>query len=188
MQEMMDHFADLTLSVMSRVLDALDVPIDHAQWWEDMAYNAGPLISPKHVRHLMLPGYRRVNDYLRKRGVDVISVDSDGKIDALIPIWLDSGINCMFPNEVAAGNDVFAMRAKYGRDLLLIGGIDKRALAEGKPAIRQELERRLPLVTQGGYIPEIDHSVPHDISFEDYQYYHRTLQEESLRYLREWAA
>jgi len=187
-REMMEYLTELTLSVLHRVLDPLDVPIDHAQWWEDMAYNKGPLISPAHVRRLMLPCYRRVNDYLHQRGIDVINVDSDGNLNELIPLWLEVGINCIMPIEVAAGNDVAALRAKYGRDLLMIGGIDKRALAKGKEAIREELAQRLPVVAQGGYIPEVDHSVPHDISFENYMYYHELLSQECAHYLRQWNA
>jgi len=185
--EMMTRLADLSLSVISRVLGALDVPIDHASWWEDMAYNQGPLIAPKHIRRLMVPNYRRVNDELHRHGIDVIGVDSDGNVDKIIPHWLDAGINCVYPNEVAAGNDVVAMREKYGRDLLLIGGIDKRPLHEGQDAIRQELEKRLPLVARGGYLPAVDHSVPPDISFENYMYYQDLQTQWSARYLGEWS-
>jgi uroporphyrinogen decarboxylase len=144
------------------------------------------LISPKHIERLMVPNYRRVNDELRKRGIDVIGVDSDGNVDKIIPHWLDVGINCVYPNEVAAGNDVIAMRRKYGRNLLLIGGIDKRALAKGKGAIREELGRRLPLVAQGGYLPTVDHSVPPDTSFGNYMYYVEVQAQQCERHLEQW--
>jgi uroporphyrinogen decarboxylase len=183
-QAMMDHLSGLSLVTLQQVLASLAVPIDHVTWWEDMAYKAGPLISPQHARRLMLPAYRRVNDYLRSLGVDVIGVDSDGDISTLIPVWLDAGLNGVFPLEVAAGMDVTALRARYGKELLLIGGIDKRALARGPEAIRAELARRLPVVAQGGYIPAVDHSVPHDIAFNDYVYYQQLLHEECQRYLR----
>jgi uroporphyrinogen decarboxylase len=52
--EMMERVADLSIAVIERVLDPLDVPIDHACWWEDMAYNRGPLISPKHIKRLLV--------------------------------------------------------------------------------------------------------------------------------------
>ena len=116
-----------------------------------------------------------------------IGTDTIGKVDKIVPHWLDAGINCVYPNEVAAANDVIAMRGKFGRDLLLIGGIDKRALAQGKVAIQEELGRRLPLVAQGGYMPAVDHSVPPDISFEDYAYYSEYQAEECARYLEQWA-
>ena len=98
-------------------------------------------------------------------------LDSDGNCEQLIPHWLGSGINCIFPNEVAAGNDVVALRQKFGRDLCMIGGIDKRALARDKKSIDDELKKRLPLVEDGGYLPCVDHSVPPDVPFENYKYY-----------------
>lgn len=43
----------------------------------------------------------------------------------------------------------------------IIGGIDKRIIAEGKDALDAELDRKVPpLVNGGGYIPCCDHSVP----------------------------
>jgi len=169
--DMMSHLADLYISVLSKLLDSLNVAIDFAVWWEDMAYNQGPLISPDHVKRLMKPHYRRVNDELFKREIGTIMLDSDGNCEQLIPHWLASGINCIFPNEVAAGNDVVALRKKFGKDLHLIGGIDKRALSRDKKSIDDELNKRLPLVADGGYLPCVDHSVPPDIPFENYKYY-----------------
>jgi uroporphyrinogen decarboxylase len=169
--EIISHLADLSLSVVSRFLEALDAPVEYANWWEDMAYNNGPLISPRHINKLMVPNYRRVNDYLRSQGIDIIGVDSDGKLDKLIPLWLEGGINFVYPNEVAAGNDVAALREQFGREMRLVGGVDKRALAKVGGAIERELEQRLPLVAGGGYLPSVDHSVPPDIPFDNYMRY-----------------
>jgi hypothetical protein len=69
---------------------------------------------------------------------------------------------------------------------LLIGGIDKRPLAQGKIAIQEELGRRLPLVAHGGCIPAVDHSVPPDISFEDYVTYNQLQSRQCECYLDQW--
>jgi uroporphyrinogen decarboxylase len=183
--EIMNHLADLSLSVVSRFQDAVDAPIDYATWWEDMAYNKGPLISPKHVEKLMVPNYQRVNEVLYSHGINIIGVDSDGDLDKLIPLWLEGGINFVYPNEVAAGNDVLETRKKHGSEMRLVGGIDKRTLAQGKAAIQKELDRRLPLVAQGGYLPSIDHSVPPDISLENYTYYVELHKSECARYINQ---
>ncbi len=175
--EMMAHLADLSLSVVTGFLEAVGEPIDFGIWWEDMAYNKGPLISPQHIKKLMVPNYRRVNEYLYNKGIDIIGVDSDGRLDKIIPLWLEGGINFVYPNEVAAGNDVVALRKQYGRQMRLMGGIDKRSLAKGETAIRAELERRLPLIADGGYLPSVDHSVPPDISFDNYMNYLALYQE-----------
>ncbi len=182
----MSHIATFILTVFKKVLVPLPIPIDMASWWEDMAYNLGPLISPVWVQRLMVPNYRRVNEDLYRRGTGLIGVDSDGNCEKLIASWLEAGNNCIFPDEVAAGSDVVDLRRKFGRDLHLIGGIDKRALARGPEAIRDELEQRLPLVSQGGYLPAVDHNVPPDISFEDYSFYQHYLGQRCQYYLDHW--
>jgi uroporphyrinogen decarboxylase len=67
--------------------------------------------------------------------------------------------------------DVNKFRAEYGKDLLLMGGIDKRALITGPKDIDAEIMRVAPLIEQGGYIPWLDHSVPPDVSFDNFLYY-----------------
>ena len=76
----------------------------------------------------------------------------------------------MFPIE-AAHTDPVKLRKEYGKDILLLGGVNKVQLAKGKEAIDQELKRLRPLVEKGGYIPTVDHRVPPDVSFENYLYY-----------------
>ena len=53
----------------------------------------------------------------------------------------------------------------------MMGGIDKRALAQGPEAIDAELERVRPAVEAGRYIPDLDHSVPDDVSWENFCYF-----------------
>ena len=174
-EEMMDANADLIVAIMGQVLDVID--IDAFGFWEDMAYNHAPLISPDMVRRYMFPRYRRVSDFLRGRGVKYIGLDSDGQMDSLIRIWMDAGLNFLYPFEVQCGMDVNAVRRKYGRDLRIWGGIDKRALAKNPAAIDAELARVNPLMREGGYIPHLDHSCPPDISFANYCYYMKRMQE-----------
>lgn len=166
--EMMEHLTQMTLYLIDNALPGLDV--DVAWWWEDMCYNHGPLMSPKLFEELMVPRYREITNRLKKYGIDVNILDCDGKIDLLVPGWLKSGINCMFPLE-AIHTDAFKLREIYGRDVLLFGGVNKIALIHGKESIDRELERIQPLIEQGGYIPTVDHRVPPDVSFENYLYY-----------------
>ena len=150
---------------------APEVEIDFGAGWEDMCFNAGPMISPATFEKLMVPRYRRITEVLRKHGCDVIFTDCDGNISQLVPLWLEAGVNCMFPVEVAAGSDPIAMRDKYGKEILLLGGVNKRALIEGKEAIRKEMKRIEPYVKEGGWIPHVDHRTPPDVTFENYRYY-----------------
>ena len=168
-EEMMEANADFIIEIMGNILNYTD--IDVFGFWEDMAYKNGPLVSPEMVRRLMLPRYRRVVDFLRSRGVEFISLDSDGDMYSLIPVWLDAGINILYPFEAQCGMDVLKVRREYGRGLRLWNGVDKRCAALDKKAVDAELSRVAPLVEDGGYIPGPDHSFPPDISFENYCYF-----------------
>lgn len=138
---------------------------------EDMAFKNGPFISPSMFREFLTPYYRRTVSAARARGQTLFWQDSDGNVDALIPLWLEAGVNLITPLEVAAGMDVARLRAEYGRDLLMLGGIDKRALIAGPEAIRRELLSKRAVIEGGGYIPRLDHTISPDISWPNYRYY-----------------
>ena len=175
-QEMMDHVGDLVAEVLEKVV--FDVQFDFAVMWEDMAYKTASLISPKHVRQLMMPNYRKITDVLHRAGIDVITLDSDGNVEELIPLWLEVGINYIYPMECAAGMDVVKLRKEYGRDLLMGGGMDKRILASGdRKAIDAMIDEKRDLMLAGGYVPGCDHAIPPDVSWDAFRHYRERLAE-----------
>jgi len=159
-------------------VDVEAVKFDFATIWEDMAYKKGPHISPRLFREFMLPNYKKVTSYVKSKGVSIIMVDTDGNHEVLTPLFLEGGVNCLYPLEVQAGMDAVDLRKKYGRQLRLVGNIDKRALIEGRDAIKREVDSKLPfLVKDLGYIPSIDHCVPADVPFEHFKYYVSLIKE-----------
>lgn len=175
-EEMVTTIADCIIGTLSHVLET-GGRFDACAMWEDMCYKAGPLLSPKHFKQYLVPHYRRISDLLHKHGVDVIWVDCDGKIDRLIPLWLEGGVNCMFPIEVGTwGADPIQYRQQYGRELLMMGGFDKRILAGSKAEIEGEVHRLATLVEEGGYIGFCDHLVPPDVPLENYVFYLKTVR------------
>ncbi len=169
-EDMMEFATEFALTVLDKALR--EAPITYVQFWEDMCYRTGPLLSPAMFKQLMVPRYQRITERIRQAGIDVIFVDSDGDVSQLVPLWLESGINGLFPMEQAADHcDLWAYRKEYGRDLLIMGGIDKRVLAQDEAAIRRELEDKLPLAFEGGYIPTLDHWIPPDVSYDNFMIY-----------------
>ncbi len=164
-EKMMEQRTESIIRITEKVLE--HTTIDTFWFWEDMAYNHGSLIDPVMFRRFALPHYRKVCNWLRKNGIEIIFLDSDGDIHELIPIWLEAGINGLWPFEVQAGMDIVQVRQKYGHDLLIAGGIDKRAVAIGSETMRREVDHVMPLVEDGGYMPELDHSAPPDISWQN---------------------
>ena len=144
--------------------------LDFVQVWEDMAYKTASLVSPAQVREFILPGWAELAAHLRSAGVPLIMVDCDGRVDELAPLFLEAGIDGTHPCEIAAGSDPIALRRRHPR-CILMGGMDKRAIAAGRDGVDAELARLMPLVREGAFIPMLDHFVPPDVSFETYRYY-----------------
>jgi len=176
-EEIVTTLADLTVSILTRLF-AQGAKYDACAMWEDMCYNSGPLLSPTHFKQYLMPHYKRITSLLRKNGCDVIWLDCDGKIDDLLPMWFDAGVNCMFPIEIGTwGADPVAYRKQYGKELLMTGGFDKHILAKGKREIEAEIRRLTPLVEEGGYIGFADHRVPPDVPYANYCFYLEKVRE-----------
>jgi hypothetical protein len=171
-EEIVETCADIGVAVIEKMCGEYGVRPDAVGLWEDMCYRAGPLISPTTFKRVLVPHYRRIVDAVHKYDVDVIFVDCDGNIDKLLPLWLEVGVNCMLPVEIGAwGADPVEYRKLYGKDLLILGGFNKRILARSKRDITREVERLAPLVEEGGFIPFCDHRVPPDVPLGNYLHY-----------------
>jgi len=169
MHEIMDFLGERIIRLMERASE--HVRIDMLRLWEDMAYKGAPLISPKLFKEFMLEPTRRVCDAARRLGIPCIRLDSDGDVTQLIPLWLEAGVNAIEPFEVAAGMDVNKVRAEFGDDLFMMGGFDKRVLAQSQTEIDAEFTRLRPAIEEGRYFLSVDHSIPPDGSWDNYRYY-----------------
>ncbi len=178
--ELVHDILDTIGAMVERTLDMVSqkVRIDQLSIHEDMAGKSGPLMGPAHINEFITPYYRRVWDMLESRGATIFAQDSDGDMNAVIPAFLDAGVNHMYPFEPAAGMDVVEARKTYGRALSVRGGIDKHVLRRGREAIRRELEYKLqPMMREGGIAFGLDHRIPNGTPIEDYRYYVRTAKE-----------
>ena len=171
-RDMVEFYADFLVRTLRECVETLKSRVDFVYWWEDMAERHGPNISPKLFREFMLSGYKRVTRFFSKNGIDSILLDTDGNIEPLIPLLIEGGIKGLWPLEVAAGMDAIRLRKKYGRQLFMMGNIDKRALTSGKEAIRNEVNSKVPALKEsGGYVPGLDHLVPPNIPLKNFKYY-----------------
>ncbi len=169
-----DIVETLTRIYYRQIEEALKyIEVDFAAGWEDICFRSGPMLSPQMFREIVGPRLKRVCDLLRQHGCTVIWTDCDGDVTPLVPIWLEAGLNCMFPLEVFPGSDPVKYREMWGRQILLRGGLNKHLLAEGKREIIAELKRVEHVVEDGGFIPHGDHRIPQTVSLENYRYYIR---------------
>jgi uroporphyrinogen decarboxylase len=171
--EMMEFFTDYYIRLNTKV--ASKVEVDYFYIWEDMSYKNGPLISPDHFRQFILPYYKKFTSAMRKMGAKNFFVDTDGNFEVLIPLFMEGGVNGLLPFEVQASMDIEKSRKQYP-ELIIMGGIDKTALAKGKKEIMEEVEKAGRMIEIGGFIPYTDHAVPPEISFSNYKFFRDELK------------
>ena len=169
---MVDTLAELTCWGIDQVVPKMSTKPDMGFGWEDICGKSGPLVSPKIFEKCVAPGYSKVRNKLEEYGINMLGVDSDGDVEPLLKQWLDSGVNVQFPIEIGTWNaNPFALRKKFGKELRIIGGLNKLELEKGPEAIDAEIERRIPLMKEGGYVVMPDHLITPGTSLENYKYY-----------------
>jgi uroporphyrinogen decarboxylase len=168
-EDMVETSCRLTENVLDQVLGKVD--FDYASGWEDICFKNGPIVSVPFFRDVVTPRYRRIGDRLRDNGIDIWYTDCDGDVRPVLPLMMQGGINCLFPFEVNCCAHPGQLLAEYGKDLRIMGGVDKIALGKGPAEIRKYMDTLTPLVARGGYIPFCDHRCPPNVRQEDYLYY-----------------
>ena len=170
--DMVDTLADLVCWGLDQVVPHMSTVPDICHGWEDICGKTGPLVSPAIFERCVAPGYRKVRDRLDAHGIKLYSIDTDGDITALAGHWLEAGVNGQFPVEIGTWNaDPMAFRQRYGRALRIVGGFNKLVLERGRDAIDAEIERRRPLMADGGFLLMPDHLITPGVPLADYQYY-----------------
>ena len=171
--DMVEDMVETACRLVEHSLDQLlpHFQFDFANGWEDICCNNGPLVTLHFFREVVMPRYKRINEKLENHGIDIWCIDCDGDVRSLLPYFLESGINCLYPYEVNGCTHPSDMLLQYGKELRIMGGFDKMQMIAGRDAIKTYMENLKPLVAQGGYIPACDHNCPPDVDEQDYLYY-----------------
>ena len=137
--------------------------------FDDMGYRNGTLFSPADYRELLFPAHKRACDFFKSKNFPII-LHSCGCVQAFIPDLIEAGFTCLQPLEVKAGMDVIELKKDFGHQLAFMGGIDVRKMAHPDPSVIEEEIRTKVSIAKvgGGYIYHSDHSVPDNVSFQQY--------------------
>ncbi|MFH0943607.1 MAG: uroporphyrinogen decarboxylase family protein [Planctomycetota bacterium] len=140
-----------------------------------------PLISPDMFEEFMAPVYERVIAAARSLGCDNILLSTYGNTTLLLPTLIKAGINMLWLSEAAEIPDLDyrSLRARFGKELGLIGGIPLSILRSGSPeGIRARLEELVPaLLAEGRYVPLAGGRVRDEIPWSVYKCYREVLAE-----------
>jgi uroporphyrinogen decarboxylase len=168
-EDMVETCCQLVEDSLDRLLPHFD--FDFASGWEDICFNGGPIVSVSFFKRVIVPRYQRISAKLHAHGIDLWWIDCDGDVRPILPLFLEAGVNCLFPYEVQSCCHPAELFKEYGKELRIMGGVDKIELGKGKKEIKAYLETLVPLVERGGYIPFCDHRCPPNVKPDDYLYY-----------------
>ena len=127
---------------------------------EDLCYNHGMLLSPQHFETYFGAYYREVCGCAFANGAELVAIDTDGNAMEFTGVASSCGVNAIYPCEVKAGNDLFALREKYP-EFVFFGWLEKETVNEGKEDfIENEIVNKVPfLLEKGRYFPNGDHGI-----------------------------
>jgi len=171
--EMVEDMVETSCVLIEDFLDQVlpEFDFDYASGWEDICYNRGPLVSLDFFEHILVPRYQRISAKLHKHNIDIFYTDCDGDLRPILPSLLKGGINTLFPFEVNGNGNPVKVLEQYEGQVRVLGGVDKMVMAQGPGPTRAYLEKLLPWVEKGGFIPFCDHRCPPNVTQADYLAY-----------------
>ena len=177
-EELVDRITDFYCICLERVLSK--VSVDYASFYEPIAANTGPVISPAMFERFAIPGYRKVIDLLERYEVPLrILSTTGGNLTPLLPKLIEAGINGLWISNIKNSSMQYEkLRQKFGPDIALIGGIDAGALARDAAAIRIAVKETVPgLLADGRYLPCLDDRPRSNVPLAHYRLYRQLLED-----------
>lgn len=166
-QDMFNTYLDSCISLFEKIWDA-GYRFDEIFWPDDMGYKGTAFFSNELYRELLKPVHTRAVDWAHSKGI-YAHLHSCGDIMSLIPDILETGIDSLNPLEVKAGMDPLKLKKEYGDRLVLHGGINA-VLWDQEEAIVEDIRRLVPVLKEnGGYIFSSDHSIPNNVSADNFR-------------------
>ena len=158
------------LEMIKAMIKAADGLIDGVVIWGDVAYRKDLFFHPDYWRKWYKPGLGAMVDACHSAGLPVI-YHGCGNVRRIFEEFIDVGIDAYNPLEAKAGMDVVELRRQYGHRIAFCGNMN---VIEWAGCSKEELKpivlRKLNAAKGGGLIFQSDHSVPSNISAENYEY------------------
>jgi len=166
-EALMERVLEIQLEISRRVLAIAGDQIDVIAFGDDVAFQDGPMMSPRLYGQMILPRHRRMFEAFHAGTAAPLFYHSCGAVASLIPQLIDIGVDVLNPVQVSsAGMDTARLKREYGKRLSFWGAIDTHwALPFGSADdVRAEVRRRIDdLAEGGGYVLAAVHNVQHGV-------------------------
>jgi len=172
---LLDLFLEHQLKVMKAVCEHKDVKF--IQIDDDIAFGSGLFVNKEKFLELYINRMKTLLKPANENDI-LIAYHTDGKLDDILPIFLELGINAVHPVEPMS-NDIYKIKDEYGNKICLCGNIDLVLLTNGKlKDIREDVIRHLDYLKKGGgYVCGTSSSLYDGIPPENYGELVRTVHE-----------
>jgi uroporphyrinogen decarboxylase len=152
LEEIMDVILEHQVKVMDEVCTKFGNQIAFFMVNDDIGYNDGLMINPDMFMEIFPRRMRRLIAPAKDLG-KLLLMHTDGKMDKIIPILHDIGIDAVHPIEPES-NDIFQVKKQWAGRIALIGNIPTVLLAYGS---KEEIGERVReyctnLAPGGGYV------------------------------------
>ena len=165
--DIFETMLELNIALLEMVLDA-GYTFDSSYAYDDMGYKGTQFFSISTFRELLKPVHKRAIEWAHSKGMKT-ELHSCGDIRPFVPELVEIGLDALNPMEVKAGMDPIGLKEKYGKELVLHGGLNA-AIWHKTEEFEAEMRHFIPaLMKDGGYICGSDHSVPDSVSLEDFR-------------------
>jgi hypothetical protein len=145
--------------------------------WGDVAFKQCTFMAPDYWRAYFKPWVAQMIALAHAHGLPVI-YHGCGNVKAILPDYIEMGLDAYNPLEVKAGLDAVELRRQYGQRLGLCGNSDIQIWeGDDRAAIRREVLRKLNAAKGGGYIFQSDHSVSSSVSGHTFDYIVKLVRE-----------
>lgn len=164
-EEVVEVFTVFVLEVIKKGI-ACGIQPDCLFLLDDLGSNKTLIFSPAIIRELFFPCYKKIGEFLKEQKMDYF-FHSCGDIKDILPMFIEAGVDALNPLQATA-MDVVDLKKEYGDKIAFLGNINSRILHDRK-AMCDELNHKIPVaMRKGGYIFASDHSIPSDLSLDDY--------------------
>ena len=164
-QEVFEYQTDIAIQNFSNFPQEIVKSVDMAYvCGSDIGTQAGYLFSPKVIREVYMPYYKKINDWLHNNfGWKTIKHSCGANWD-MLPIFIEAGFDAFTPVQTsAAGMDPKKLKETYGKDIVFWGGgVDvQKTLPFGTSmeVYNQVLDRLEIFSKDGGYVFNAIHNL-----------------------------
>lgn len=149
-------------------MNCLDLGIDCIHISDDWGSQRGLMFSPELWHSMISPYIRQMCEAVQKRGA-WLSLHSCGCVMDVIDGVIDLGFHILHPFQESAGMDLNTFKAQYRDQITVMGGLDVQATLgfDKIENVKAEIDRVLPMFTDGGLIYCTSHFVQDHCSAEE---------------------